>query len=155
MTGPGAAPHPPSHFSHQRPSPLSPPPPSPPTPFHPHPPPPIPHPVPGDYTTRIAGEIKSLDCEGLVLRKWEKRIDGVMKYMMVAGKKVGGWLGGCALGRWAGGGCTWWGKRIDGVMKYIMVAGKKVFGWLGVLDHLPQPPPLLRRPRAQHSAAHY
>lgn len=41
-----------------------------------------------DYTTRIAGEIKSLDCEGYVLKKWEKRIDGVMKYLQVAGKKA-------------------------------------------------------------------
>lgn len=42
----------------------------------------------GDFTTRIAGEIKSLDCEGYVLKKWEKRIDAVIKYLQVAGKKA-------------------------------------------------------------------
>jgi 3-oxoacyl-[acyl-carrier-protein] synthase II len=31
------------------------------------------------YSTRFAGQIKSLDCEGYVPRKWEKRIDVVMK----------------------------------------------------------------------------
>lgn len=41
-----------------------------------------------DYTTRIAGEIKSLDCGGYVLKKWEKRIDSVIKYLQVAGKKA-------------------------------------------------------------------
>ncbi|KAI3425760.1 hypothetical protein D9Q98_007735 [Chlorella vulgaris] len=40
------------------------------------------------YSTRFAGQIKSLDCEGYVARKWEKRIDVVMKYMQVAGKKA-------------------------------------------------------------------
>lgn len=42
-----------------------------------------------EWTTRIAGEVKGLDTEGLVLKKWEKRIDDVIKYMLVAGKKVG------------------------------------------------------------------
>lgn len=41
-----------------------------------------------DYTTRIAGEIKSLNCDGYVLKKWEKRVDNVIKYLTVAGKKA-------------------------------------------------------------------
>lgn len=41
-----------------------------------------------DYTTRIAGEIKELDCEGYIVKKWEKRIDSVIKYLQVAGKKA-------------------------------------------------------------------
>lgn len=41
-----------------------------------------------DYSTRIAGEVKSVDCTGYVLKKWERRIDGVIKYMTVAGKKA-------------------------------------------------------------------
>jgi 3-oxoacyl-[acyl-carrier-protein] synthase II len=41
-----------------------------------------------DFSTRIAGEIKSLDCDGYVLKKWEKRVDGVIKYLQVAGKKA-------------------------------------------------------------------
>lgn len=41
-----------------------------------------------DFSTRIAGEIKSLDCDGYVLKKWVKREDNVMKYLQVAGKKA-------------------------------------------------------------------
>lgn len=41
------------------------------------------------FTTRIAGEIKELDTTGYVLKKWEKRIDKYIKYMIYAGKKVG------------------------------------------------------------------
>ena len=41
-----------------------------------------------DYSTRIAGEVRDLDCSGYVLKKLEKRIDKVIKYMTVAGKKV-------------------------------------------------------------------
>lgn len=44
--------------------------------------------IAADYTTRIAGEIKSLDCDGYVLKKWEKRVDKVIKYLTVAGKKA-------------------------------------------------------------------
>lgn len=32
-----------------------------------------------DFSTRFAGQVKSLDCEGYVLKKWEKRIDVTMK----------------------------------------------------------------------------
>ena len=41
-----------------------------------------------DFSTRIAGEIKSFDCEGYVAKKWAKRQDTVMKYLQVAGKKA-------------------------------------------------------------------
>ncbi|PNW80922.1 hypothetical protein CHLRE_07g335300v5 [Chlamydomonas reinhardtii] len=41
-----------------------------------------------DYTTRFAGEIKSLDCTGYVTKKFEKRVDAVIKYILVAGKKA-------------------------------------------------------------------
>ncbi|KAG2434939.1 hypothetical protein HYH02_012136 [Chlamydomonas schloesseri] len=41
-----------------------------------------------DYTTRFAGEIKSLDCSGYVTKKFEKRVDAVIKYILVAGKKA-------------------------------------------------------------------
>lgn len=42
-----------------------------------------------DFSTRFAGQIKDQpDCDGLVLKKWEKRIDSVMRYMMVSGKKA-------------------------------------------------------------------
>lgn len=32
-----------------------------------------------EYSTRFAGQVKSLDCDGYVLKKWEKRIDVTMK----------------------------------------------------------------------------
>lgn len=32
-----------------------------------------------EFSTRFAGQIKSLDTDGYILKKWEKRIDGVMK----------------------------------------------------------------------------
>lgn len=51
-----------------------------------------------DFSTTIAGEIKHLDCEGYILKKWERRIDNVMKYMSVAGKKA---LGDAGL-KWDG-----------------------------------------------------
>lgn len=54
------------------------------------PPAPPPHNAAADFPTRIAGEVKGLECEGYVLRKWEKRIDNYIKYMTVAGKKVSG-----------------------------------------------------------------
>ncbi|GIL44318.1 hypothetical protein Vafri_1823 [Volvox africanus] len=41
-----------------------------------------------DYTTRFAGEIKSLDCTGYISKKFEKRVDAVIKYIIVAGKKA-------------------------------------------------------------------
>lgn len=41
-----------------------------------------------DFSTKFAGEIKSVDCEGYVLKKWEKRVDNVIKYLQVAGKKA-------------------------------------------------------------------
>ncbi|KAJ9514116.1 hypothetical protein QJQ45_002208 [Haematococcus lacustris] len=40
------------------------------------------------YSTRFAGEIKSLDASGYVAKKMEKRIDKCIKYTMVAGKKA-------------------------------------------------------------------
>ena len=45
-------------------------------------------PAAGDYTTKIAAEVKSLDVDGYILKKWEKRVDKVIKYLIVAGKKV-------------------------------------------------------------------
>lgn len=42
-----------------------------------------------DYTTKIAGEVKTLDTDQYVAKKWVKRIDDVMKFMFVAGKQVG------------------------------------------------------------------
>lgn len=41
-----------------------------------------------DYTTRFAGEIKHLDCDGLVSKKMERRLDKCLKYILVAGKKA-------------------------------------------------------------------
>ncbi|KAG2486649.1 hypothetical protein HYH03_014705 [Edaphochlamys debaryana] len=41
-----------------------------------------------DYTTRFAGEIKKVDCTGYVTKKFEKRIDATIKYILVAGKKA-------------------------------------------------------------------
>ena len=41
-----------------------------------------------DFSTRIAGEIKSFDAEGYVQKKWVKRQDKVMLYLQVAGKKA-------------------------------------------------------------------
>ncbi|KAL4457347.1 hypothetical protein ABPG75_012212 [Micractinium tetrahymenae] len=42
-----------------------------------------------DFSTRFAGQIKDQpDCDGLMLKKWEKRVDAVMRYMMVSGKKA-------------------------------------------------------------------
>ena len=33
----------------------------------------------GDFSTRFAGQIKDFDSQGLIVKKWEKRIDNVMK----------------------------------------------------------------------------
>lgn len=41
-----------------------------------------------EFSTKFAGQIKSVDSDGYVLKKWDKRIDVVMKYMMIAGKKA-------------------------------------------------------------------
>ncbi|PRW57651.1 3-oxoacyl-[acyl-carrier] synthase chloroplastic isoform A [Chlorella sorokiniana] len=41
-----------------------------------------------EFSTRFAGQIKDFSSDGLVAKKWEKRIDNVMKYMIVAGKKA-------------------------------------------------------------------
>lgn len=41
-----------------------------------------------EYSTRFAGQIKDFNSDGLIVKKWEKRIDNVMKYMIVAGKKA-------------------------------------------------------------------
>lgn len=38
--------------------------------------------------TTFAGEVRDLDSSGYVVKKWEKRIDPVMKYTHVAGKKA-------------------------------------------------------------------
>lgn len=42
----------------------------------------------GDYTTRFAGEIKTLDASSYVIKKLEKRVDKCIKYIMVSGKKA-------------------------------------------------------------------
>ncbi|GAB4823522.1 hypothetical protein N2152v2_010568 [Parachlorella kessleri] len=47
----------------------------------------------GDFTTKIAAEVKSLDVDGYILKKWEKRVDKVIKYLIVAGKKALGHAG--------------------------------------------------------------
>lgn len=41
-----------------------------------------------DFTTRFAGEIKQLDGTGYISKKFEKRVDKCIKYIMVAGKKA-------------------------------------------------------------------
>ncbi|KAI7838733.1 hypothetical protein COHA_007529 [Chlorella ohadii] len=41
-----------------------------------------------EYSTRFAGQIKDFNSDGLVVKKWDKRIDNVMRYMIVAGKKA-------------------------------------------------------------------
>ena len=62
---------------------------------------PCPAPAPAaEFSTRFAGQVKELDCEGYVLKKWERRIDGVMKYMQVQA-----WLAGepgCAMPAYRG-----------------------------------------------------
>lgn len=40
------------------------------------------------YSTRFAGEIKQLDVAKYVNRKMARRLDDVIKYTIVAGKKV-------------------------------------------------------------------
>ena len=40
------------------------------------------------YSTRFAGEIKQLDVANYVNRKMARRLDDVIKYTIVAGKKV-------------------------------------------------------------------
>jgi 3-oxoacyl-[acyl-carrier-protein] synthase II len=41
-----------------------------------------------DFSTRIAGEIKDFDCGRYVERKWVKRYDAAIKYLVVAGKSA-------------------------------------------------------------------
>eukprot|EP00887_Chlorella_sp_A99_P007954 scaffold12.g7954.t1 len=41
-----------------------------------------------EYAVRFAGEVAPLDCDGWLARKWEKRVDPVMRYIHVAGKKA-------------------------------------------------------------------
>ncbi|RMZ56728.1 hypothetical protein APUTEX25_002817, partial [Auxenochlorella protothecoides] len=52
-----------------------------------------------DYSTKIAGEVKSVDAAPYVARKWVKRMDEVMKFMFVAGKQVRGRRAGGIGGR--------------------------------------------------------
>eukprot|EP00879_Flechtneria_rotunda_P028091 GHRR01030169.1.p1 GENE.GHRR01030169.1~~GHRR01030169.1.p1 ORF type:complete len:211 (+),score=59.76 GHRR01030169.1:254-886(+) len=40
------------------------------------------------FTTRFAGEIKSLECEGYIAKKLERRLDKTIKYVLVSGKKA-------------------------------------------------------------------
>lgn len=40
------------------------------------------------YSTRFAGEIKELDVSQYVNKKMARRLDDVIKYTIVAGKKV-------------------------------------------------------------------
>lgn len=40
------------------------------------------------FSTRFAGEIKSLDCEGYIAKKQERRLDKAIKYVLVSGKKA-------------------------------------------------------------------
>jgi hypothetical protein len=42
-----------------------------------------------EFTTRIAGEVKGFTCNGYVNKKMERRLEKCIKYIMVAGKKVG------------------------------------------------------------------
>ena len=42
----------------------------------------------GDFSTRIAGEIKNFSGDGYIDKKSERRLDAVLKYAIVAGKKV-------------------------------------------------------------------
>lgn len=41
-----------------------------------------------DFTTRFAGEIKSLETDGYIAKKMERRLDKSIKYVMVSGKKA-------------------------------------------------------------------
>ena len=41
-----------------------------------------------DFSTRIAGEIKDFSGDGYIDKKSERRLDAVLKYAIVAGKKV-------------------------------------------------------------------
>ena len=43
-----------------------------------------------DYSTRFAGNIKEFECNGYVNKKMARRMDNTIKYIMVSGKKVGG-----------------------------------------------------------------
>ena len=42
----------------------------------------------GDFSTRIAGEIKSFSGDGYIDKRSERRLDAFLKYAIVAGKKV-------------------------------------------------------------------
>lgn len=42
----------------------------------------------GGFTTTIAGEIKSLQTDPYVPKRWVKRVDNVVKYIYIAGKQV-------------------------------------------------------------------
>ncbi|KIY95883.1 3-oxoacyl-[acyl-carrier-protein (ACP)]synthase III [Monoraphidium neglectum] len=41
-----------------------------------------------DFSTRFAGEIRSLETEGFIQKKMERRLDKCIKFVMVAGKKA-------------------------------------------------------------------
>ena len=43
----------------------------------------------GDFSTRIAGEIKEFSGDGYIDKRAERRLDSFLKYAIVAGKKVG------------------------------------------------------------------
>jgi len=47
----------------------------------------------GDFSTRIAGEIKEFSGDGYIDKRAERRLDSFLKYAIVAGKKVGLGLG--------------------------------------------------------------
>jgi len=76
-----------------------------------------------DYSTAFAGEIKSLDCEGYVLKKWERRIDNVIKYMSVAGKKA---LGDAGL-QWDGQELKDLDRSMCGIMIGTAMGGMNTF----------------------------
>ena len=42
----------------------------------------------GDFSTRIAGEIKEFTGDGYIDKRSERRLDSFLKYAIVAGKKV-------------------------------------------------------------------
>jgi hypothetical protein len=56
-----------------------------------------------EFSTTFAGQVKELDCEGYVLKKWERRIDGVMKYMQVQALSWRQLAAACGAGRPSGG----------------------------------------------------
>ena len=54
-----------------------------------------------EYTTKFAGEVKDLNIESYVSKKNARRLDDVIKYIIVSGKQVGAGQDIVAQGRYS------------------------------------------------------